>query len=180
MKTIIRESFAMIILICAIMLILITVFFDYIKNNSIEITGATYQLSKEEKNILEEKQNYLESQNKIILSSSYSITEEDLQDYKASGDLKSGQSNPFDEALVTEIIHNADGSIHYVVTDPTTITNNTSSSSGTGSVVTNTNKTTNTNSNKNNTTNESNYFANDISAPSVGSGSIIPQKGGKN
>jgi len=121
MKTIIRESLAMIILIFAIMLILITVFFDYIKNNSIEITGATYQLSKEEQKILKEKQNYLENQNKIVLSSGYSITEEDLQNYKASGDLKSGQSNPFDEALVTEIIHEADGSIHYKVTDPTAI-----------------------------------------------------------
>ena len=166
MKTIIRESLAMIILIFAIMLILITVFFDYIKNNSIEITGATYQLSKEEQKILKEKQNYLENQNKIVLSSGYSITEEDLQNYKASGDLKSGQSNPFDEALVTEIIHEADGSIHYKVTDPTAIvSNSTSSVSGTGSSVKNTNNT---------VKNESNYFANDISAPSVGTGSIIP------
>lgn len=168
MKTIIRESFAMIILICAIMLILITVFFDYIKNNSIEITGATYQLSKEEQKILKEKQNYLENQNKIVLSSGYSITEEDLQSYKASGDLKSGQSNPFDEALVTEIIHDADGSIHYRVTDPTAVSN---SISGTGST---------TNAKNNTVKNESNYFANDISAPSVGTGSIIPQKSGKN
>lgn len=178
MKTIIRESFAMIVLIFAIMLILITIFFDYIKSNSIEITGATYQLSKEEQKIFAEKQNYLESQNKIVLSSSYSITEEDLQNYKASGDYKSGQSNPFDEVLVTEIIHNADGSVHYRVTDPTTTVSNTTSSisgNGSGTVVTNSNN--NSNTNKTNTTNESNYFANDISAPSVGSGSIIPPTG---
>ena len=48
MKTIIRESIAMIILICAIMLILVTLFFDYIKENSIEISSATYQMSKED------------------------------------------------------------------------------------------------------------------------------------
>ena len=55
MKTIIRESIAMIILICAIMLILVTLFFDYIKENSIEISSATYQMSKEEQNILKRK-----------------------------------------------------------------------------------------------------------------------------
>lgn len=173
MKTIIRESFAMIILISAIMLILITVFFDYIKNNSIEITGATYQLSQEEQEILDEKQSYLENQNKIVLSSGYSITEEDLKDYKASGDLKSGQSNPFGETLVTEAVHDADGSIHYKATDSITTKNTTSSKSSTKNTVTNTNKT-------NTVKNESKYFENDISAPSVGSGSIIPQKGGKN
>lgn len=69
MKTIIRESIAMIILICAIMLILVTLFFDYIKENSIEISSATYQMSKEEQNILKEKQKYLASQkyNNVII-----------------------------------------------------------------------------------------------------------------
>ncbi len=56
MKTIIRESIAMIILICAIMLILVTLFLTISKENSIEISSATYQMSKEEQNILKEKQ----------------------------------------------------------------------------------------------------------------------------
>lgn len=158
MKAIIRESIAMIILIFALMLILITVFFDYIKENSIEISGATYEMSKEEQKILKEKQNYLASQNKITLSSGYTVSEDDLQAYKSNGDLKLGQSNPFDETYITEIIHDSEGSIHYQLSDPRNVTTNTSS----GAAVVP-------------SQNESTYFQNDISAPSAGTGELISQ-----
>lgn len=165
MKTIIRESVAMIILICAIMLILVTVFFDYIKENSIEISGATYQMSKEEQNILNEKKKYLASQNTITLSSGYTVTEEELNAYKSSGDLKLGQSNPFDESSITEVTHDENSGTYYVITDPRASSNS--------------NKTT---TNEKTKKEESTYFQNDVSAPSAEAGSIISQnkQNGKN
>lgn len=156
MKTIIRELAAMIILILAIMLILVTVFFDYIKENSIEISGATYKMSKEEQNILNEKQKYLASQNTITLSSGYTITEDDLQAYKSNGDLKLGQSNPFDESPITEVTYDENSATYYVKTDPRKSSNSTE----------------NTTSQKSKKE-ESTYFENDVSAPSVGAGEMI-------
>ncbi|MCI8545978.1 MAG: hypothetical protein HFJ44_01955 [Clostridia bacterium] len=158
MKTIIRESIAMIILICAIMLILVTLFFDYIKENSIEISSATYQMSKEEQNILKEKQKYLASQNTITLSSGYTVTEDDLNAYKSSGDLKQGQSNPFDETPITEVTYDENSATYYVKTDPRKSSNSTQT-------------TTNSKPKKE----ESTYFQNDVSAPSAEAGSIISE-----
>ena len=68
MKTVIREALAMIILISAIVLLMLTFFFDYIKAEANEPQAAVYKMSENEANILKDRQNYIESQNKIVLS----------------------------------------------------------------------------------------------------------------
>ena len=109
MKTVIREIIAMIILVAAIILVTITFFFDYIKDQANQPQSAVYKMSDEESTILKERQNYINSQNKIVLSSAYSIDSSDVQNYKATNQLKTGQSNPFDEAPITDVIYDADG-----------------------------------------------------------------------
>ena len=71
MKTVIREIIAMIILVAAIILVTITFFFDYIKDQANQPQSAVYKMSDEESTILKERQNYINSQNKIVLSSAY-------------------------------------------------------------------------------------------------------------
>ena len=173
MKTIIREIFAMIILIAAIMVILITIFFDYIKENTIEVSAATYQLSSEEQEILKEKQNYINSQNAIILSSTYTIDANDLSYYKSIGNLSTGQSSPFDEIPVTEVLHSADGKTYYDVENRV----RGADSSKYGTIYGDYYNYTESNRGASHSSNTSNEFSNDISAPSVGSGSIIPSTG---
>lgn len=179
MKTIIREIIAMIILIAAIMVIIITMFFDYIKENTVEVSAAIYQLSQDEQNILKEKQDYSNSQNRIVLSSTYTIDANDLSYYKSTGNLTTGQSSPFDEIPVTEILHSADGKTYYDVENRVRDANSTSYGTVSGDYYNyvESQKGTSQYSTSSNTTNTSNEFSNDISAPSVKSGSIIPSTG---
>ena len=88
MKTVIREALAMIILISAIVLLMLTFFFDYIKAEANEPQAAVYKMSENEANILKDRQNYIESQNKIVLSSAHSLDESDLQQYKITNQFK--------------------------------------------------------------------------------------------
>ena len=107
---------------------------------------------------LKEKQKYLASQNTITLSSGYTVTEDDLNAYKSSGDLKQGQSNPFDETPITEVTYDENSATYYVKTDPRKSSNSTQT-------------TTNSKPKKE----ESTYFQNDVSAPSAEAGSIISE-----
>ena len=66
MKKVIREVIAMVILVAAILLLMLTFFFDYIKAESNEPQAAVYEMSENEVAILKEKQDYDESQNKIV------------------------------------------------------------------------------------------------------------------
>jgi len=182
MKSIIREVIAMIILIIAILMIVITLFFDYIKENSVEVSAAIYKLSAEEQNILKEKQNYMKSQNSIILSSTYSINNETLSYYKSKGNLVTGQSSPFDETPVTGILYSSDGSSYYDVSNRVRSSDEDTFGSVSGDyynyIETNqahkNQENINTNTNKKE---EPSEYNNDISAPSVESGSIIPSTG---
>lgn len=115
MKTILREIIAMLILLLAIILVIVMFFFDYIKSDSNQPQAATYQMTENELEILNEKEEYTESQNKIVLSTGYTLTEEELSEYKASGDLKTGQSNPFDETPITDVLYDAEGNAYYKV-----------------------------------------------------------------
>lgn len=173
MKSVIREIFAMIILIVAILVIIVTMFFDYIKENSIEVSAAIYQLSEEEQNILKEKQNYANSQNSLVLSSEYTIDGDDLSYYKSTGNLSTGQSSPFDEIPVTDIVYSADGKTYYDIENRVRSSNSTSS----GNVVGNYSNYVESNKNSSQTTSTNNQISNDISSPSVESGSIIPSTG---
>ena len=113
MKTIIREIIAMIILLAAIILVLVMFFFDYIKADSNQPQAATYKMSEEEANIIKEKEEYENSQNRIVLSSGYTVTEEQLKEYKASGELKTGQTNPFDETPITDVLYDGEGNAFF-------------------------------------------------------------------
>ena len=104
MKTIIREVIALLILLLAILLVIVMFFFDYIKADSNQPQAAIYQLTEEESQILT-----------IMLSTGYTLTEEQLSQYKAKGDLKTGQSNPFDETPVTDVLYDAEGNAYYKV-----------------------------------------------------------------
>lgn len=115
MKTIIREVIALLILLLAILLVIVMFFFDYIKADSNQPQAAIYQLTEEESQILKEKDNYIDGQNTIMLSTGYTLTEEQLSQYKANGDLKTGQSNPFDETPVTDVLYDAEGNAYYKV-----------------------------------------------------------------
>lgn len=90
MKTIIREVIALLILLIAIMLMIVMFFFDYIKSDSNQPQAATYQMTENELQILKEKDEYADSnsQNSIVLSTEQTLTEEELVQYKASGELK--------------------------------------------------------------------------------------------
>lgn len=175
MKTVIREVIAMIILVAAIILVTVTFFFDYIKDQANQPQSAVYKMSEAESTILRERQNYINSQNKIVLSSAYSIDSSDLQSYKATNQLKTGQSNPFDEVPITDIIYDAEGNAYYQVTSSTATSNKT-----TGTVVRESVAGTTENGPTNSTTNNSTYQPDtDITAPSTSSGNLTQGKGGK-
>lgn len=185
MKTVIREALAMIILISAIVLLMLTFFFDYIKAEANEPQAAVYKMSENEANILKDRQNYIESQNKIVLSSAHSLDESDLQQYKITNQLKTGQSNPFDEIPITDVIYDAEGNAYYQVTTSRNETTNTTTRKGSLSGISSESSSeetkTNTNTNNNqNTSNNTAYEPNkDITAPSTDSGNLTKGNGGK-
>lgn len=182
MKTVIREVIAMIILIAAIILLMLTFFFDYIKAESNEPQAAVYKMSENEANILKDRQNYIESQNKIVLSSAHKLDESDLQQYKVTSQLQTGQSNPFDEVPITDVLYDAEGNAYYQVV---TTRNETNTASAKGSVSgissgSSTNDKTQENNNSNNVTNNTAYEPDkDITAPSTNSGNLTHGNGGK-
>lgn len=177
MKTVIREIIAMIILVAAIILVTVTFFFDYIKDQTNQPQSAVYKMSDEESTILKERQNYINSQNTLVLSSAYSIDESDLQNYKVTNQLKTGQSNPFDEAPITDVIYDADGKAYYQVTTQTTSSNTTSGSTVRESVA----GTTNTVTTSNTTTSGNSTYQpdTDVTAPSTSSGNLTKGNGVK-
>ena len=129
----------------------------YIKADSNQPQAATYQMTENEVEILEEKENYIQSQNTIVLTSGYTVTEEELSEYKANGELKTGQANPFDETPITDVLYDAEGNAYYkVITNRNEITTNnqwygTVSGDSRGITTTNTTTTTTTNTTSNQT-----------------------------
>ena len=71
MKTVIRELLAMIVIVAALALIIVLVFFDYIKEDANQPQAAIYETSREEKNILDEKKKYEEDKQTLTLNSGY-------------------------------------------------------------------------------------------------------------
>ena len=141
-------------------------------------------MSENEANILKDRQNYIESQNKIVLSSAHKLDESDLQQYKVTSQLQTGQSNPFDEVPLTDIIYDAEGNAYYQVVTTRNETNTTStkgsvSGISSGTIKDDTKQDSNNNSN-NNATNNTAYEPNkDITAPSTNSGNLTKGNGGK-
>ena len=185
MKTVIRELLAMIVIVAALALIILLVFFDYIKEDANQPQAAIYETSREEKNILDEKKKYEEDKQTLTLNSGYKIEETDLSNLKASGEFKQGQSSPFAETPVTDILYDRDGNVYYQTIDPTLNITNTSNNT-----TNKTNNGNNTNKNTTNTTNTTNRSgepnaqseqsgrSGDITSPSAESGSMqVTQKG---
>lgn len=188
MKTIIRESIAMIILVMAILIITVLVFFDSIKAESNQPQAAKYRVSKEEQNILEAKKEYEEQKNTTVLTATYSVDNEVLANHKAKKEFSQGQSSPFDEIVITDILHDKAGNAYYQVrSEENKIDNtlNSNNSNNKGNSNTNSNSTNNSNNSNNNSTNNNNNNNqkdpndSDISTSSPGSGSIQGPVSGK-
>lgn len=182
MKTVLRELLAMIVIVAAIALIIVLVFFDYIKEDANQPQAAIYETSREEKNILDEKKKYEEDKQTLTLNSGYRIEEADLSNLKASGEFKQGQSSPFAETPVTDILYDREGNVYYQTIDPTlnitnTSNNTTSSGNSSNKSTTNTNNTVNRSATPNAQSEQSGRSA-DITSPSAESGSMqVTQKG---
>lgn len=182
MKTVLRELLAMIVIVAAIALIIVLVFFDYIKEDANQPQAAIYETSREEKNILDEKKKYEEDKQTLTLNSGYKIEEADLSNLKASGEFKQGQSSPFAETPVTDILYDREGNVYYQTIDPTlnitnTSNNTTSSGNSSNKSTTNTNNTVNRSATPNAQSEQSGRSA-DITSPSAESGSMqVTQKG---
>ena len=185
MKTVLRELLAMLVIVAAIALIIVLVFFDYIKEDANQPQAAIYETSREEKNILDEKKKYEEDKQTLTLNSGYKIEEADLSNLKASGEFKQGQSSPFAETPVTDILYDREGNVYYQTIDPTlNVTNTTTSTNNNNNNnATNNNKNTNNNVNVNrsatpNAQSEQSGRSADITSPSAESGSMqVTQKG---
>ena len=182
MKTVLRELLAMIVIVAAIALIIVLVFFDYIKEDANQPQAAIYETSREEKNILDEKKKYEEDKQTLTLNSGYKIEEADLSNLKVSGEFKQGQSSPFAETPVTDILYDREGNVYYQTIDPTlnitnTSNNTTSSGNSSNKSTTNTNNTVNRSATPNAQSEQSGRSA-DITSPSAESGSMqVTQKG---
>ena len=204
MKTIIRESLAMIVLVLAIMLITVLAFFDYIKADANQPQAAMYEATEEEANILEAKNEYESQKSTLVLSSTYSIDASDLSTSKATGEFTQGQSSPFDEIPISDVLYDSAGNIYYQVqSTQNTVSNSTVSGTSTGTVnntsttVQNNSSSTNTNTvntntvtNNNSSTTQENKtsstgltttysFNSDVSTASTTSGLLQGQKAGK-
>ena len=115
MKSIIREIIAISVILASICLILVMLFFDDIKSESNQPQAAVYKMTDDEAKIMAEKEEYADSQSKIVLNSGYTVSAEELMQYKAEGNLKTGQVNPFDETSITDVIYDTDGNAYYQV-----------------------------------------------------------------
>lgn len=178
MKTIIREILAMIVLVAAIILITVIVFFDYIKGDANQPQPAIYEVSKEEQNILKEKEQYEKNKETLVLKSMYSVDESELSALKASGEFQQGQSSPFDETPIMDILRDSEGNIYYQINNTATKANTTGNNTTSNTAGNNTNSTkenkTQQPANKAGSTNTPQAYKadSDISTSSASSGSM--------
>lgn len=120
MKNVIREGLAMIVLVGAILLILIMVFFDFIQDSSNVPVAKPYLRDGNALAILQLKESFEDSENAITLStSSLQVDAEMLNQYVLPNE--TGQSHPFDEAPITRIEYDTAGNAYYKVSDDTIV-----------------------------------------------------------
>ena len=136
-KTIAKETGIVILLLIAVALVMIILFYEYIPNNkTIPAKIEEYTLPQEVKNELEVS---MSAEQNIVRT--YYIDSSDLSIYEASNDYDKGKANPF-----------ADYSINTSNENNTTNTNNNTNSTN--------NKNSNTNANSAQNTNQSETFFN--------------------
>ena len=91
-KTIIKETFIMILLCVAIILILGILFYDYIPSNKVVPVKEAYETPN---NVKEEINEQITEIEKTEIS--YEVTEKDLKLYKQTSSYKPGKPDPFAE-----------------------------------------------------------------------------------
>ncbi len=89
-KSIIKETFIMLLLCVAIVLVLGIIFYDYIPTNQVVPKKETYSTPEEVKEEIEE--NIVELNNEVI---KYEVTGSDLNLYKQNKSYKPGKRDPF-------------------------------------------------------------------------------------
>ena len=94
-KSIIKETFIMILLFIAILLILGILFYDYIPANRVVPVKEAYETPENVKTEINEQITEIE---KTIIS--YEVTESDLKVYKQNDSYKPGKQDPFSEAVI--------------------------------------------------------------------------------
>lgn len=89
-KTIIKETFIMILLCVAIILILGILFYDYIPSNKVVPVKEAYETPNDVKEEVNEQITEIEK-----TEISYEVTEKDLKLYKQTSSYKPGKPDPF-------------------------------------------------------------------------------------
>lgn len=91
-KTIIKETFIMILLCVAIILILGILFYDYIPSNKVVPVKEAYETPNDVREEINEQITEIEK-----TEVSYEVTEKDLKLYKQTSSYKPGKPDPFAE-----------------------------------------------------------------------------------
>ena len=97
-KTIVRETIIILLLCLAIILVLGVVLYNYVPTNKVVPTEVSYVQTEEVNKAIKESVSADNTQ--VILT--YEIDEADLRNYKKSGDLNPGKTNPFSPIKVEE------------------------------------------------------------------------------
>lgn len=119
-KSIIKETFIMILLCIAIVLILGILLYDYIPSNMVVPIKEAYETPNDVKEEINEQITEIEK-----TEISYEVTEDDLKLYKQSSSYKPGKPDPFSE--LTDETTNTDNSD--VTENSSSNTSNTNTSS---------------------------------------------------
>lgn len=94
-KTVLKETFIMLILCAVIALILAVFFYDYIPINKVVPEPIAYSMPEELTEVKEELQNSITNANEKVVMT-YEIDESDLAGYKQTKTYDAGKANPFE------------------------------------------------------------------------------------
>lgn len=94
-KTVLKETFIMLMLCAVIALILAVFFYDYIPINKVVPEPIAYSMPEELTEVKEELQNSITNANEKVVMT-YEIDEADLAGYKQTKTYDAGKANPFE------------------------------------------------------------------------------------
>ena len=94
-KTVLKETFIMLMLCAVIALILAVFFYDYIPINKVVPEPIAYSMPEELTEVKEELQNSITNANEKVVMT-YEIDESDLAGYKQTKTYDAGKANPFE------------------------------------------------------------------------------------
>lgn len=100
-----REVFCMILIACAMLLILILVFADYLIDNNTLPDKSKYVTSDNVKDALNAKSDLEKQESSAVIGTlskaAYNIDENDIKKYISDGTLTQGKSNPFGDSATS-------------------------------------------------------------------------------